>query len=157
MQREGGVPQKSGGDVSKEEILEALSAGYPEAKPKREIERVLGDLIKENEHIESAILASTEGLPVAWSTGEGEDIGEEGKIAAAVSVIFSTSERNALDLEKGHVNNIIIKGREGYVFLRLVGEDHVLASVTSKRARPAVVIRDMSTIAGKLDQALEQF
>lgn len=157
MQRKGGAPQKSGEDVSKEEILEALSAGYPKAKPKGEVERALGNLIRENKHIEAAILASTEGLPVAWSTGEKGNIGEEGKIAAAVSVIFSTSERNALDLEKGHVNNIIVKGQKGYVFLRLVGEDHVLASVTSERSRPAVVIRDMSSIADKIDQALEKF
>lgn len=149
--------QERGGQVSKEDILKALSAGYPKAEPRKKLKRILSNLVNNSENIQSAIVASTEGLPVAWIAKEKATMKEEGKIAAAVSVIFLTSERNALDLDKGHVNNIIVKGKNGYVILRLVGEDYVLASVTSEKTRPSVIIRDMSNVSNKIAKVLKTF
>lgn len=150
------MPQE-GGEVSKDEILNALSSGYPKAEPKEKLKGILQEILENNENIESTIVASTEGLPVAWVSKKGAEMQEEGKIAAAVSVIFLTSERNSMDLDKGHVGNIIVKGTRGYVVLRLVGEDHVLASVTSEKSRPSVVIRDMTSVSEKIGKVLAKF
>lgn len=155
MQRERRI--QKGEEVSKEEILNALTAEAPQRSLQEELKQILTKLVEGNKHIESAIIASTEGLPVAWFSKIQNEMEEKGKIAAAVSVIFLTSERNALDLKKGHINNILVKGSEGYVILQLVGEDHVLASVASEKSRPSVVIRDMTSTRNEAREVLEKF
>ncbi|MCD6491675.1 MAG: roadblock/LC7 domain-containing protein [Candidatus Njordarchaeia archaeon] len=140
-----------------DEILAALTGGIEVSEVSSEISQILEKLISINESIEGAIVSSAEGLPLSWISKESEMMREEGKLAAAVTVIFSTSERNSLDLGKGHIDHVIIKAERGYIILGLVGEDHILALVTSTAAKLGIVLRDLRWASEKIGEIFDKY
>ena len=137
-------------EVSPEELLRALMEESAVSEVGTKITEVLKELSEINQTIEAAIVSSAEGLPVAWYAKSPNILKEEGRVAAAVTVIFSTSERNSMDLGKGHVEHIVVRTDEGNIILQLINEDYILAVVTSPEAKLGVVRRDMKQASKKI-------
>ncbi len=137
-------------EVSPEELLRALMEESAVSEVGTKITEVLKELSEINQTIEAAIVSSAEGLPVAWYAKSPNILKEEGRVAAAVTVIFSTSERNSMDLGKGHVEHIVVRTNEGNIILQLINEDYILAVVTSPEAKLGVVRRDMKQASKKI-------
>ncbi|MHA1590752.1 MAG: roadblock/LC7 domain-containing protein [Candidatus Njordarchaeales archaeon] len=141
--------------ASREEFLAMLSEARKGAKIVGEIEKILESLIQENPSIELAIVATIEGLPVASYPKNEKIQEEESLLAAAITVIFGTSERSSLDLNQGHVDHVIIYTDTGYAVLRLAGEDHILAVLTKENAKLGLILRDLKLAADKIVKAIE--
>ena len=137
-------------EVSPEELLRALMEESAVSEVGTKITEVLKELSEINQTIEAAIVSSAEGLPVAWYAKSPNILKEEGRVAAAVTVIFSTSERNSMDPGKGHVEHIVVRTDEGNIILQLINEDYILAVVTSPEAKLGVVRRDMKQASKKI-------
>ncbi len=137
-------------EVSPEELLRALMEESAVSEVGTKITEVLKELSEINQTIEAAIVSSAEGLPVAWYAKSPNILKEEGRVAAAVTVIFSTSERNSMDLGKGHVEHIVVRTNEGNIILQLINEDYILAVVTNPEAKLGVVRRDMKQASKKI-------
>ncbi len=153
-------------EVPPEELLSEMQSmlmGEKVAAPRVEkIKEILQQLIQMNNKIEAVIVATVEGFPVtsyaqdkSMLTEEGRLI-EEGKIAAAITVIFSTAERNAMDLRRGHVDHVMIKTDNGYIVLRLAGEDYIIGAVTRIDAKLGVILRDLKWACDKILEVLRE-
>ena len=142
-------------EISPEELLAALEEEALISEIGNKITDVLKELTMLNNSIEACIVSSAEGLPVAWYAEKPEILREEGRIAASITVIFSTSERESMDLGKGHVEHVVEKKKNGNIVLRLINEDYILAVVTNKDAKLGVVLRDMGQAAKKILEILE--
>jgi len=145
-----------GEEIKPEEILEAITGGLVVSELADRVKGVLEELLSMNETIDGVLVSTLEGLPLTWYAREPEMIKEEGRIAAATTVVFSTSERNSLDLGKGHIDHVIIRTEKGYIILRLAGEDHIIAAVTNMNAKLGVVLRDLKWAADKIKELIER-
>ena len=137
-------------EISPEELLAALSEEATVSEIGAKITDVLKELSKVNPSIEASVVSSAEGLPVAWYAPSPEALKEEGRISAAVTVIFSTSERSAMDLGRGHVEHVVVRTKDGNIILQLINEDYILAVVTSAEAKLGIVLRDMKQASKKI-------
>jgi len=143
-------------DINPDEILEAITGGLPVSELADRVKDVLVELLNMNNTIDGVIVSTLEGLPLTWYAKNPEIIREEGRVAAAATVVFSTSERNALDLGKGHIDHVIIRTERGYIILRLAGEDYIVAAVTDINAKLGVVLRDLKWAADKIKEIIEE-
>ena len=144
-------------EISPEELLAALTEDVAVSEVSTKITEVLKELSTINGNIEASVVSSAEGLPVAWYAKTPEILREEGKVAAAVTVIFSTSERNSMDLGRGHVDHIVVRTKSGNIILKLISEDYILAVVTDSDAKLGVILRDMIQASKKIIKIIEQY
>jgi len=145
-----------GEEIRPEELLEAITGEAIVGEIVDKIKDVLVELIESNPTIEGGIVSTLEGLPLTWHARRPEVIKEEGRVAAATTVVFSTSERNSLDLGKGHIDHVIIRTEKGYIILRLADEDHIIGVVTNLNAKLGIVLRDLKIAADKIKKIIEE-
>jgi predicted regulator of Ras-like GTPase activity (Roadblock/LC7/MglB family) len=90
--------------------------------------------------IEGSALVSVDGLPIASALHA--DI-EEDRVSAMSAAMLSLGERIANELGRGTLDQVYIKGRNGYVFLMSVGEEAVLTVMAREDAKLGLVFLDM--------------
>ena len=94
----------------------------------RILEPILNNLLSSASGIESAAIISTEGLPIASILLQ--DVNEL-NVAVMSSVILSLGKRIIQEMEKGEIEQIFIKGNNGYIISMAVSEDAVLTITTT--------------------------
>ena len=100
----------------------------------------LRDLHASSPDIEGSAIVSVDGLSIA--TALHQDI-EEDRISAMSAAMLSLGERIASELGRGNLQQVYIKGKEGYVLLMSVGEDAVLTAMARKEAKLGLILLDM--------------
>jgi predicted regulator of Ras-like GTPase activity (Roadblock/LC7/MglB family) len=93
--------------------------------------QILQELIK-NTGIEGASLVSADGLPISSVLKPGI---EEDRLAAMSAAILSLGERVSEELGKGSLEQITIKGQDGYVIMTGVGTDEVMVVLADNNAK----------------------
>jgi predicted regulator of Ras-like GTPase activity (Roadblock/LC7/MglB family) len=68
---------------------------------------------------------------------------EEDRISAMSAAMLSLGERIASELGRGALDQVYIKGENGYVFLMAVGEEAVLTIMARKEAKLGLIFLDM--------------
>jgi predicted regulator of Ras-like GTPase activity (Roadblock/LC7/MglB family) len=104
------------------------------------IER-LRDLQASSTSVEAAAVVSVDGLSMASSMPA--DV-EEDRVAAMSAAMLSLGERIATELGRGALDQVYIKGENGYVILMAIGEEAVLTVLASKDAKLGLVFLDMT-------------
>lgn len=112
------------------------------------IER-LRDLQASSTSVEAAAVVSVDGLSMASSMPA--DV-EEDRVAAMSAAMLSLGERIATELGRGTLDQVYIKGENGYVILMAVGEEAVLTVLASKDAKLGLVFLDMSRAVTDLEK-----
>lgn len=97
--------------------------------------------------IEASAVVSVDGLIMASSLPSGV---EEDRVSAMSAAMLSLGERIASELGRGLLDQVYIRGEEGYVFLMSVGEDAVLTVLARKQAKLGLLFLDMKRTAKKL-------
>ncbi|MEM1658836.1 MAG: roadblock/LC7 domain-containing protein [Candidatus Jordarchaeales archaeon] len=116
-----------------------------------EIENVLRKLLEEVPQIEGAAVVSVEGLPIASSLPpEIDDV----RLAAITAAILSLGERAVQEFEKGFVDEVYVRGSEGYILVMGAGPNAVLTVSASKDANLGVVRLYMKRAAEKLAELI---
>lgn len=108
--------------------------------------QVLQELIK-NTGLEGASLVSADGLPIASVLKPGM---EEDRIAAMSAAILSLGERVSEELAKGVLEQITIKGQDGYVVLTGVGRDAVMVVLADNNAKLGLLLMEIRKSMEKL-------
>jgi predicted regulator of Ras-like GTPase activity (Roadblock/LC7/MglB family) len=103
------------------------------------IER-LRDLQISSPSVEAAAVVSADGLSMASSMPAGV---EEDRVAAMSAAMLSLGERIAGELGRGALEQVYIKGEDGYVILMSVGEEAVLTVLARKDAKLGLIFLDM--------------
>ena len=107
----------------------------------------LRDLRVITPEIEASAVVSVDGLTIASDLPA--DV-EEDRVSAMSAAMLSLGERIASELGRGILDQVYIRGDEGYVILMSIGEDAVLTSLASKGAKLGLVFLDMRRAAADL-------
>jgi len=90
--------------------------------------------------IEASAVVSVDGLIMASALPTGI---EEDRVSAMSAAMLSLGERIAGELGRGYLDQVYIKGENGYVILMSVGEEAVLTALARKEAKLGLIFLDM--------------
>lgn len=107
----------------------------------------LRDLRVITSDIEASAVVSVDGLTIASDLPAGV---EEDRVSAMSAAMLSLGERIASELGRGTLDQVYIRGGEGYVILMSIGEDAVLTALARKEAKLGLVFLDMRRAAADL-------
>ena len=100
----------------------------------------LRDLQASSPDIQASAVVSVDGLSIASALPQGV---EEDRVSAMSAAMLSLGERIANELGRGVLEQVYIKGKEGYVLLMAVGEEAVLTAMARKEAKLGLILLDM--------------
>jgi len=109
----------------------------------------LRDLQSGTPDIEASAVVSVDGLIMASALPA--DV-EEDRVSAMSAAMLSLGERIAGELGRGTLDEVYIRGSQGYVFLRAVGMDAVLTVLAREQARLGLIFLDMKRAAEDLSK-----
>jgi predicted regulator of Ras-like GTPase activity (Roadblock/LC7/MglB family) len=107
----------------------------------------LRDLRVSTPDIEASAVVSVDGLIMASDLPA--DV-EEDRVSAMSAAMLSLGERIAGELGRGLLDQVYIRGDNGYVILMSVGEEAVLTSLARQDAKLGLVFLDMRRAAADL-------
>ncbi len=98
--------------------------------------------------IEASVVVSVDGLIIASALPR--DV-EEDRVSAMSAAMLSLGERIASELGRGALEQVYVRGAEGYVIVSAVGEEAVLTVLARKDAKLGLVFLDMRRAAQDLN------
>jgi uncharacterized protein len=101
----------------------------------------LRDLQASSGDVEAAAIVSVDGLSMASSLPA--DI-EEDRVSAMSAAMLSLGERISSELGRGELEQVMVKGEDGYVILTSVGEEAVLTVLARKDAKLGLIFLDVN-------------
>jgi predicted regulator of Ras-like GTPase activity (Roadblock/LC7/MglB family) len=104
----------------------------------------LRDLQAGTPDIEASAIVSVDGLVMASALPATV---EEDRVSAMSAAMLSLGERIASELERGSVDQVYVRGDNGYVILMAVGTEAVLTALAREGARLGLVLLDMRRTA----------
>ena len=111
----------------------------------------LRDLRAITPDIEASAVVSVDGLTIASDLPA--DV-EEDRVSAMSAAMLSLGERIASELGRGTLDQVYIRGDDGYVILMSIGEEAVLTALARKGAKLGLVFLDMRRAAADLRNLL---
>lgn len=100
----------------------------------------LRDLQASSPDVEGSAIVSVDGLSIASALHQ--EI-EEDRVSAMSAAMLSLGERIASELGRGILEQVYIRGENGYVLLMAVGEEAVLTVMARKEAKLGLILLDM--------------
>lgn len=116
------------------------------------IHGLLQDLNSSSYDIEASALVSIDGLMMVSAL-----VGEldEDHVGAMSAAVLSTGERTAAELSRGELEQVLIKGANGYVVVTHTGPDAVITVLAQSSAKLGLVFLDVKRTAEKIAKVLE--
>ncbi|NPA92376.1 MAG: hypothetical protein GXO56_01675 [Chloroflexi bacterium] len=99
--------------------------------------------------IEASAVVSVDGLVIASALPADT---EEDRVSAMSAAMLSLGERIAKELGRGTVEQVYIKGDNGYVVLTAVGEEAVLTVLARKEGKLGLIFLEMRRAAEDLER-----
>ncbi|MDY1591983.1 MAG: roadblock/LC7 domain-containing protein [Methanofastidiosum sp.] len=112
---------------------------------------MLKDLSGASPDIEASAIVSTDGLVIASALPQ--DV-EEDRVAAMSAAMLSLGERTSKELMKGSLEEVFVKGQNGYILLMGAGEEAVLTALARKDAKLGLVFLDMKRAAEEIGKVI---
>ncbi len=109
----------------------------------------LRDLQASTPDIEASAVVSVDGLIMASALPA--DV-EEDRVSAMSAAMLSLGERIASELGRGFLDQLYIRGDNGYVFLMSVGEEAVLTVLARHNAKLGLLFLDMKRAVADLSK-----
>lgn len=110
------------------------------------IER-LRDMRSSSPDIEASAVVSVDGLTIASDLPATT---EEDRVSAMSAAMLSLGERIASELGRGGLDQVYVRGDNGYVLLNAVGEEAVLTVLARRDAKLGLVFLDTKRAAADL-------
>ena len=104
----------------------------------------LSNLQASSADVEACAVVSEDGLTIASSLPQ--DF-EETRIAAMSAAMLSMGTRTVAELQRGNLEQLFVKGDNGYVIIMQAGPHAVLLAMTRKEAKLGLIFLDMSRAA----------
>lgn len=111
----------------------------------------LRDLQASSSDIEASAVVSVDGLTIASALPQSV---EEDRVSAMSAAMLSLGERIASELGRGNLDQVYIKGEEGYVILMSIGVEAVLTALARKDARLGLIFLDMRRATDELTKLI---
>lgn len=101
--------------------------------------------------IQASAVVSVDGLIIASALPASV---EEDRVSAMSAAMLSLGERISLELKRGELDQVYIRGNDGYVMLTAVGFEAVLTVMANAQAKLGLIFLDISRTAEKLAQLI---
>ncbi len=111
----------------------------------------LRDLQASSGDVEAAAVVSVDGLSMASSLPSNI---EEDRVSAMSAAMVSLGERISSELGRGLMEQVMVKGQNGYVILTSVGEEAVLTVLARKDAKLGLIFLDVNRTVEALSQII---
>lgn len=111
----------------------------------------LQDMQISSPEIIASALVSVDGLMIASALPTNV---ESDRVSAMTAAMLSLGERIALELNRGTLSELYIRGQEGYVLVTAVGEEAVLTVMTREEAKLGLIFLEMRRAAEALETIL---
>lgn len=99
--------------------------------------------------ITASAVVSVDGLIMASALPTGA---EEDRVSAMSAAMLSLGERIASELGRGALDQVYIRGGDGFVILMSIGEEAVLTTLVREGAKLGLVFLDMRRAADDLEK-----
>lgn len=105
---------------------------------------ILSDLNGTSADIEASAVISTDGLMMAAMLPAKMD---EDRVGAMSAAMLSLGTRTAQELQRGILEQVLIKGAKGYVLMTHAGEDAVVSVLAKPEAKLGLIFLDVKRAA----------
>ncbi len=101
--------------------------------------------------IQASAVVSVDGLIIASALPGSV---EEDRVSAMSAAMLSLGERISIELKRGDLDQVYIRGDNGYVMLTSVGQDAVLTVMASVNAKLGLIFLDIKRTADALSELI---
>ena len=101
--------------------------------------------------IQASAIVSTDGLIIASALPHNV---EEDRVSAMSAAMLSLGERISHELRRGDLDQVYIRGDNGYVMLMAVGEDAVLTILAGVKAKLGLIFLDIKRTAEAIEKLI---
>jgi predicted regulator of Ras-like GTPase activity (Roadblock/LC7/MglB family) len=101
--------------------------------------------------IQASAVVSADGLIIASALPNNV---EEDRVSAMSAAMLSLGERISLELRRGELDQVYIRGDNGYVMLMAVGEEAVLTIMAGINAKLGLIFLDIKRTAEALSKLI---
>jgi predicted regulator of Ras-like GTPase activity (Roadblock/LC7/MglB family) len=112
---------------------------------------ILSDLNGSSTDIEASAVISTDGLIMASLLPATMD---EDRVGAMSAALLSLGDRTAEELNRGSLEQVLIKGDNGYILMTHAGDESVLTVLAKPNARLGLIFLDVKRAAGNITKLL---
>ncbi|CAD6875620.1 roadblock/LC7 domain-containing protein [Methylomonas sp. BW4-1] len=112
---------------------------------------VLNELNGTSADIEASGVISTDGLMMASVLPAGMD---EDRVGAMSAAMLSLGDRTAQELNRGNLEQVLIKGARGYVLMTYAGNEAVLTVLAKPNAKLGLIFLDVKRAAESISEML---
>ncbi len=111
------------------------------------LEQHLRSLVGGTPDVEGAAVVSIDGLVLASALPSDTD---EDRVSAMAAALLALGERTATELARGTLEQVYVKGADGYIVLMQAGEECVLEAIAGRSAKLGLVLLDMKRTAAEV-------
>ena len=115
----------------------------PSSRSKQMIEE-LKKLQISSPDVQASAIVSSDGLIIASALPKNV---EEDRVSAMSAAMLSLGERITTELKRGELDQVYIRGDNGYVMLMAVGDDAVLTVMATEKAKLGLIFLDIKRTA----------
>ncbi len=112
---------------------------------------ILSELNGTSADIEASAIISTDGLMMAALLPAGMD---EDRVGAMSAAMLSLGSRTAQELGRGGLEQVLVKGAQGYVLMTHAGEEAVVSVLAKPQARLGLIFLDVKRAAEAIRKLL---
>ena len=110
---------------------------------------ILSELNASSMDIEASAVISTDGLTLAAVPGKSMDHDKVGAMSAAM---LSLGARTAQELARGELEQVMIKGKTGYVLMTHAGPETVVTVLAKPKAKLGLIFLDVKRFADNISR-----
>ena len=119
--------------------------------PFEQMNHILKTLVANTPDLEGAATVSLDGLILASVLPAGTD---EDRVSAMAAALLSLGERTAQELQRGNLEQVYVRGDNGYIILMAAGPEAVLEVIAGGGAKLGMVLLDMKRAAQEVSRLL---
>ena len=116
-----------------------------------QMNQILKTLVTNTPDLEGAATVSLDGLVLASVLPAGTD---EDRVSAMAAALLSLGERTAQELQRGTLEQVYVRGDNGYIILMAAGPEAVLEVIAGGGAKLGMVLLDMKRAAQEVTRLL---
>ncbi len=112
---------------------------------------ILSELNGSTADIEASAVLSTDGLMMASMLPQSLD---EDRVGAMGAAMLSLGDRTSRELQRGELEQVLVKGSKGYVLMTHAGPDAVLSVLCKPNARLGLIFLDVKRAAESVSKII---
>ena len=115
------------------------------------LKSILQELSGRSADIEAIGIISTDGLTMAAVLPEGMD---EDRVGAMSAAMLSLGDRTSQELARGALDQVLIRGNNGYVLVTHAGDEAVLTVLARPNAKLGLIFLDVKRAAEQIAEMI---